>query len=189
MRVTVSLSPLLPIGYRREKEVLIYGPSSAVFFTANDPTLLQVSVKATTARGVRLYLKPLKAGTPILQARLGSPTGPILAQQEIDEFTIRSQSTAYIGVIETFPDGAKLVQTNLEMTPHVADLDVKLHIIIRGVTFEDSTLDKFLTTNAFTYDPISGKWLYAYRMIATPDLFTGTCHSIIVYQGSDRVGQ
>jgi len=177
------------IGYRREKEVLVYGPASAVYFTANDPTLLQVSVKETTARGVRLYLKPLKAGTPILQARLGSPTGPILAQQEVDEFTLRSQSTTTIGVIETFPDGAKLVQTNLEMDPHVADLDVKMHIIIRGVTFEDSTLDKALNTDAFTYDPASGKWLYAYQMIATPDLFTGTCHSIAIYQGSDQVGQ
>jgi hypothetical protein len=177
------------IGYRREKEVLVYGPAYAVFFTANDPTLLQVSVKETTARGVRLYLKPLKAGTPILQARLGSPTGTILAQQEVDEFTMRSQSTTTIGVVETFPDGSKRVQTNLEMDPQVLDLGVNLHIIIRGVTFEDSTLDKILTTNAFTYDPVSGKWLYAYQMIATPDLFTGTCHSIAIYQGSDPVGQ
>jgi len=138
---------------------------------------------------VRLYLIPLKAGTPILQARLGSPTGPILAQQELDEFTMRSQSTTTIGVVETFPDGAKRVQTNLEMDPQVLDLGVNLHIIIRGVTFEDSTLDKILTTNAFTYDPVSGKWLYAYQMIATPDLFTGTCHSITIYQGSDPVGQ
>jgi hypothetical protein len=177
------------IGYRREKEVLVYGPASAVYFTANDPTLLQVSVKETTARGVRLYLKPLKAGTPILQARLGSPTGPILAQQEVDEFTLRSQSTTTIGVVETFPDGAKLVQTNLEMAPHVADLAVKLHIIIRGVTFEDSTLDKTINTSDFTYDAASGKWLCAYRMISTPDLFTGSCHSIAIYQGSDPVGQ
>ena len=44
-------------------------------------------------------------------------------------------------------------------------------------------------TDAFTYDPVSGKWLYAYQMIATPDLFTGTCHSIAIYQGSDPVGQ
>jgi|GEM_PF-1473183 len=177
------------IGYRREKEVLIYGPASAVYFTANDPTLLQVSVKETTARGVRLYLKPLKSGTPILQARLGSPIGPILAQQEVDEFTLRSQAASYIGVLETFPDGSLLVGTNLEMDPQVLDLDVNLHIIIRGVTFEDSTLDKTLTTDDFIFDAASGKWLYPYRMIATPDLFTGTCHSIAVYQGSDQVGQ
>jgi hypothetical protein len=177
------------IGFRREKEVLVYGPASAVFFTANDPTLMQVSVKETTARSVRLYLKPLKAGTPILQARLGSPTGPILAQQEVDEFTLCSQATTYIGVLETFPDGAKLLQTNLEMGPQVVNLNVSMHIIIRGVTFEDSTLDKTINTSDFTYDAASGKWLCAYRMISTPDLFTGSCHSLAIYQGSDPVGQ
>lgn len=26
--------------------------------------------------------------------------------------------------------------------------------------------------------PLRGKWLCAYRMIASPDLFTGTCHMI-----------
>jgi hypothetical protein len=177
------------IGYRREKEVLVYGPASAVFFTANDPTLMQVSVKETTARGVRLYLKPLKAGTPILQARLGSPTGPILAQQEVDEFTLRSQATYYIGVVDTFPDGAKLLQTNLEMDPQVVNLNVSMHIIIRGVTFEDSTLDKTINTSDFTYDAARGKWLCAYRMISTPDLFTGSCHNLAIYQGNDWIGQ
>jgi hypothetical protein len=177
------------IGFRREKEVLIYGPASAVFFTANDPTLLQVSVKETTARGVRLYLKALKAGTPILQARLGSPTGPILAQQEVDEFALKTQADKVIYVVETFADGSKLLQTNLEMTPHVLDLAVRMHIIIRGVTFEDSTLDKALNTSAFTYHAASGKWLCPYGLIATPDLVTGSCHDIAIYQGADQVGK
>jgi hypothetical protein len=177
------------IGFRREKEVLIYGPAGNVYFTANDPTLLEVSVKETTPRGVRLYLKALKAGTLILQARLGSPTGPILAQQEVDEFAFKTQADKYICAIETFPDGSKLLQTNLEMNPQILDLAVRMHIIIRGVTFEDSTLDKALNTNDFTYDAASDKWLCPYRMIATPDLITGSCHDIAIYQGSDQVGK
>jgi hypothetical protein len=107
----------------------------------------------------------------------------------VDEFALCSQATTYIGVLETFPDGAKLLQTNLEMDPQVVNLNVSMHIIIRGVTFEDSTLDKIINTSDFTYDPVSGKWLYAYRMISTPDLFTGSCHSLAIYQGSDPVGQ
>jgi hypothetical protein len=177
------------IGFRREKEVLIYGPAGSVTFTANDPTLLEVSVKETTPRGVRLYLKALKAGTPILQARLGSPTGPILAQQEIDEFALKTQADKVIYVVETFADGSKLLQTNLEMTPHVLDLAVRMHIIIRGVTFEDSTLDKALNTSAFTYHAASDKWLCPYGLIATPDLVTGSCHDIAIYQGADQVGK
>jgi hypothetical protein len=148
-----------------------------------------VSLKEPTARGVRLYAKSLQAGTPVIQARLVSAAGPVIAQQEVDEFTLFSQATAYIGVVETFPDGAKLLQTNLEMDPKVENLVVKLHIIIRGVTFEDSTLDKEINTSDFAFDPVSGKWLYPYRLISTPDLFTGSCHSIAVYQGSDQVGQ
>ena len=176
------------IGYRREKEVLIYG-SDGIAFTANDGTLLQADVKEPTARGVRLYLKPLTNGTPVVQARLGGTSGLLITQQEIDEFTLKSRSTTFIGVVEEFPDGAKLVETFLEMDPHVPDLTVRLHIIIRGVTFEDSTLDNELSTNDFTYDEASGKWLYPYRMIATPDLFTGSCHTIAIYQGEDQVGQ
>jgi len=75
------------------------------------------------------------------------------------------------------------------MDPHVLNLTVRMHIIIRGVTFEDSTLDKTLNTNDFTFDAASGKWLYAYRLISTPDLFTGSCHNLAIYQGSDQVGQ
>jgi hypothetical protein len=177
------------IGYRREKEALIYGPTNAVVFTANDNALLQVSVKEPTDRGVRLYAKPLTNGTPVIQARLGSAGGPVVALQEVDEFTLRSQATTFIAVVETFPDGSKLLQTNLEMTPKVENLVVRMHIIIRGVTFEDSTLDMEINTSDFTYDAASGKWLYPYRMIASPDIQTGSCHDIAIYQGNDLVGQ
>jgi hypothetical protein len=64
-----------------------------------------------------------------------------------------------------------------------------MHIIIRGVTFEDSTLDKALITDDFTCNAASGKWLYTYRLISTPDLFTGSCHNLAIYQGSEQVGQ
>ena len=177
------------IGFRREKEVLVYGPTNAVVFTANAGALLQVSVKGPTDRGVRLYAKPLTNGMPVIQARLGSAGGPVVALQEVDEFTLRSQATTFIAVVETFPDGAKLLETNLELAPKVEGLMVRLHIVAKGVTFEDSTLDLAVNTSAFTYDAASGKWLYPYRMIASADFDAGSCHSIAVYQGSDQVGQ
>jgi len=45
-----------------------------------------------------------------------------------------------------------------------------------------------VNTSDFAYDAAKGKWLYAYRMIAAPDIHTGSCHDIAVYQGSDQVG-
>jgi hypothetical protein len=47
-----------------------------------------VSVKELTSTGARLYVRALKRGTPVLTARLGSATGPILMHREIDEFTM-----------------------------------------------------------------------------------------------------
>ena len=48
---------------------------------------------------------------------------------------------------------------------------------------------KTLNTSDFTFDAVSGKWLCAYRMISTPDLFTGSCHNLAIYQGNDWIGQ
>ncbi|MEI6212384.1 MAG: hypothetical protein WCR06_12255, partial [bacterium] len=67
------------IGYRREKEVIVNGTTNGLFFTASDPSVLEVSVKGSTVQGVRLYLKALKAGAPVLQIRIGSAIGPIIA--------------------------------------------------------------------------------------------------------------
>lgn len=59
----------------------------------------------------------------------------------------------------------------------------------KGVTFDDSTLDMEVNTSDFAYDAASGKWLYAYRMIASDDFDAGSCHSLAIYQGGDQVGQ
>jgi len=179
------------IGYRREKSVIVNGTTSGIVFTPNDSTLVTVSVKTQTVQGVRLYIKSLKAGSPVVQARLGGSTGQVVTQQEVDEFTLGSQATMYIGVVETFPDGAKLLQTNLEMFPKVENLIVTLNIFIVGNTFEDSTLVKTINTSDFTLDPASGKYLYPYRMIRSPGAQGGgsPCHTIKITQGSDQVGQ
>ena len=179
------------IGYRREKSVIVNGPADAIAFTPNDPALVEISVKTQTVQGVRLYIKTLDSGAPVVQARLGDNAGQILAQQEVDEFTLCSQATMYIGVVETFPDGAKLLQTNLEMFPKVENLIVTLNIFIVGNTFEDSTLVKTINTSHFTFDAASRKWLYPYRMIRSPGAQGGgaPCHTIKITQGSDQVGQ
>jgi hypothetical protein len=152
-----------------------------------------VSVKGAAledgVQGMRLYLKPAKSGTPVLQARVNGTCGPLIKQQEVDEFTLDTQATEFIGVIETFADGSMLVQTNLELSPKVENLIVTLNIFVSGVTFEDSTLVKTLNTSAFTLDAESGKYLYPYQMIVTPGIKTGTCHTIKVMQGSEQAGQ
>jgi hypothetical protein len=183
------------IGYQREKFVAVSPATSigTVSFIANNPVLLGVSVKGSAVesgvQGQKLYLKTLGRGTPVLQARLNGTTGPLIKQQEVDEFTLDTQATKFIGVIETFADGSMLAQTNLEMSPKVENLSVTLNIFVSGVTFEDSTLVKTLNTSSFTLDTESGDYLHPYQMIVTPGIKTGTCHTIKVWQGNEQVGQ
>jgi len=86
------------VGYKREKGVEVYGPLDQIFFTSKNPNL-EVSVKTNTSYGVRLYLKPTSRTEPVIvQARLGSINGPVLAEQRIDAFDIDYSPITHIGV-------------------------------------------------------------------------------------------
>ncbi|MEO5368146.1 MAG: hypothetical protein H7831_17700, partial [Magnetococcus sp. WYHC-3] len=119
------------VGYKREKGVTMYGPTNQVFFTAKDSKLLEVSVKGPTSYGVRLYLKALKRGTPVVQARLGSKTGPILAEQEVDEFTVDSSAATHV-VVNGATDTAN---TFLTMKPWIPNLVVNCSMYAHFSTF------------------------------------------------------
>jgi hypothetical protein len=169
------------VGYRREKDVEVSGALDQVLLT-------EVSVKEPTPRGARLYITAQTNSTSMSRAWLNGPPR-LITQQAIDGFLLQTQAKKYIQVVSIFPDGSRLLQTNLEMIPKVENLVVRMHIFISGVTFEDSTLDMVINTSDFTYDAASGKWLYPYRMIAAPGVTYGACHTIAIYQGSDQVGQ
>jgi hypothetical protein len=78
------------VNFRREKDVTITPAECAaeVIFGSSTPAQLEASVKELTTSGATLYLKPRCRGTPVLTARLGGPTGPLLASREVDEFTL-----------------------------------------------------------------------------------------------------
>ena len=61
------------VGYQRVKDVIVQAPSNEVFFTANVVQLLSVSVIGTTLQGFKLGLRAIQRGSPVLEARLGSP--------------------------------------------------------------------------------------------------------------------
>jgi hypothetical protein len=90
------------VGFKREKGVdIVGGTATDVTFTTNDAYLLEVSLKEATTYGARLYLKALKRGTPVLQARLGGATGPLMGMQEIDEFTVETEASEHVVINAT----------------------------------------------------------------------------------------
>jgi hypothetical protein len=140
------------VGYRREKGVAVYGPTDQVFFTAQDPALLEVSVKEQTHYGVRLYLKALGRGTPVVQARLGSATGPILAEQEVDEFILDTSAAQHL-VVNGDTDTANTIMT---MKPWVPNLDINGAIFASYSTFAGGATAYTLNTSDQTSVDVNG---------------------------------
>jgi len=182
--VNLNGSTACQIAYNRVKTINIDGAGYPdVSFVGNN--LLFISLKEETATGCDLYLEPITSGTPAYHCRLGGETGPIIVNQDVDEFTLTSQATTIIEFMEIFEDGCVLVETNLEMFPKIPGLQVDLHIFVSGVTFEDSTLDKTIMTDDFSTASPS---LHPYQMIANPGISTGTCHTIKIYQNNVQIG-
>jgi len=141
----------------------IFGDPTAITFTANDPTLLEVSIKEYTPYGARLYLKTLKRGTPILQARIGGPGGDIVAQQEIDEFTI--DGTVRTNVVTA--QDAGVATCTLTFRPWVNDLSVRLSMFAHTATFSGGATEVRTNTSIqsefhVVQDPDTGETVAKY---------------------------
>ena len=130
----------------------VYGPTNQVFFTAKDPTLLEVSVKEVTSYGVRLYLKALGRGTPVVQARLGSATGPILAEQELDEFILDTSAVQHL-VVNGDTDTANSIVT---MSPWIPNVDVNFAMFAHYSTFAGGATAYTLNTSDQTSVDVNG---------------------------------
>jgi hypothetical protein len=175
--------------YKRIKDVLISPLVSAlslVVFTADDPERMQVALNASTATGVRLNLRPFQMDRrPVLQARLGDG-GAIIVQQPVDVFTIHTSAEKSMAVVQQFPDGSLLGEAILTMNPPVADLDIKMHAFVAGVTFDDSTAERDISSNILQVNR-DGAGTYVYRMIRGANIPHGFCHSLTVFQKGVQV--
>jgi len=130
----------------------VYGPLNQIFFTSKNPNL-EVSVKTNTSYGVRLYLKPTSRTEPVIvQARLGSATGPVLAEQKIDAFDIDYSPITHIVV-----NGATgIANTYMTMKPWVPNLDVNYAMFASFSTFADGSIAYKVNTSDFTTKNVNG---------------------------------
>jgi PKD repeat protein len=152
------------LGYTREKYIIVQAPSNEVFFTANVPALLNVGVKALTAQGVTLRLTALQRGSPVLQVRLGSPTGPVVAQQPVDEFTLDSSAVPGIIVVDDSETGI----ATLRMRPYIPGIRFDFSMFASSSTFYGGVRSYSINTSDATaptsepgfqteYDPNTGE--------------------------------
>ena len=88
------------------------------------------------------------------------------------------QEEGYVKVIETFPDGSKLIEGYVVMNEVPADLKLTLSMIASSIVFEDGTRTKTLTAADFDEHGVA-----RYNIIMPSYAVTATCHNITMYQG------
>lgn len=79
---------LCEVGFTRDVDVEIDPFDAPITFIGNSQLL--VTTEAIAQDLANLHVTPLRRGTPRLQARINGAQGPLIAEQEIHEFTIDS---------------------------------------------------------------------------------------------------
>ena len=113
----------------------------------------------------------------------GGANGPIMANKKLDGFWIQAAVDSYMWIVEEYEDGSTLWKQDM-VTKNVPDtVDIQLNIIIAGVTFEDMTIERWITANDL--DELGE---YLFHLIRPESVTASACHTIKVYQDGVFLG-
>jgi len=115
-------------------------------------------------------------------ARLGVG-GPVLTNSAFEGFRFFSSWQTDVEVLSTFEDGSRLVAMGLVLSPVLSQVAVRVNIVVGGITFDDGTLIKTLTSADFNALGES-----QVRFILPASATTSVCHETRVYQGPVLLG-
>jgi hypothetical protein len=188
--VVAEPSPIAcAVNYTRVKDItLISGADKdLVTWAASDPwiQLSPVMVANAPATQMRFTLKPTENRSAWLIGRINGETGAILANKQVRPFTLTSDSLGYIAIEQAYLDGSILCSANLFLEPIIKDLDIKLYTFSSGVTFEDSSIIRWLTGGDFKSVNTIG--IYRYGILRAPGFQTHICHGWVAYQNGIAV--
>ena len=114
--------------------------------------------------------------------RIGK-NGPIVGDVAIDGFRLFNCQETWLDVIQNFPDGSQLIEAGFIMSPVNKNVQIKLKIIVSGVTFQDGTLVKTITGNDF--DSLG---ICRVNFIRSAGVKTSVCHTTKVFEGDTLIG-
>ena len=112
------------------------------------------------------------------------PGGPILGSQHLDGFWVQAAVDSYFWVLQTYPDGSQLWQDEIFTKNVPASVSIQIHIFIGGVTFDDGTTTRWITSTN-----LDALGTYTFDMIRPASVTHSTCHTIYMYQGSTYLGE
>jgi hypothetical protein len=116
-------------------------------------------------------------------ARLGQG-GPVLCSQRIEPFTMRAAVDGFFWVAQVYPDGRQLWYNQIVAARVPATVNMELKVFVGGVTFDDLTLVRWITSADLS--PLDE---YSLGLIRSPGLSTSSCHTLRAYQDGVYLGE
>lgn len=117
--------------------------------------------------------------------RINGENGAIVASKVVRPFVLTTDAKQAIYTEMVYPDGSLLCRVDLSMTPLVPGLDTQIYAAVSGLTFDDSTMARWITSNDFTLN--NGQGVYRFRLIIAPSVSPRSCHWYVAYDKGVQV--
>ncbi len=170
--------PFVTLGYPREWLNPLL-PAGTVVESDSRMEVVELAPPPTGGRNFRLRIDTT-AEKRVMLARLndGTQQGPILDQAIITGVGVYSGAQTGIYLLDQYSDGSSLVEMHLVLSDFPEGFRAKISIFAAGVTFEDGTLERWITAADF-----DAQGQLKMRFIMAAGSYTSVCHRLYIYQG------
>lgn len=173
------------VNYERKKPVSVLGGSAVgVWVGSSWPSAMSVRRTAFGDGNLMLALKPTKLGASYV-LRLGNQDGPVLFAGPVDAFSATYSASTKFAIVGTYPDGTRIGEGTITMTPLVPAVDVQLSLWGSGTSFMDGATTNWLSTTAF--DRSGSVGLGHYQIVIAATRTGHVCHAIRFYQSGIQI--
>jgi hypothetical protein len=158
-----------------------------VHFVSQNPNLLTIEKMQLIGSKLRLKVTPLQRGKPVIEARLGSPNGPVLAFQEIDEFTWDFPANSAI----LFDADTGIGESSITIKADLDYLNVIFNMFASKASFKNGAWAFSAKTDTFFKkpDPSFGFIRTLDYVLEMPMGEMSYCFSAVVFQGDLAVSR
>jgi hypothetical protein len=167
----------------KQRDWTFVGMSSNTVFEVDSTVELSVMPQTPNSSLQTVSLKASEAnGEHRVVARAGED-GPILDTTRLDTCWVQNAADGYFWTVESFDDSELWEVVSIQRSlPDTVDLKIK--VIVGGVTFDDYTLERWITSA--DYDDAG---LYRFRLFHPNDAETSVCHTVMAYQNGLFIGE
>jgi len=169
--------PDVTLGYTREWLNPLL-PANAIVESDSRMEVLELPQPATGGRDFRLHIDAPEQRVMLARLNDGTQKGPILDRAVVTGLRICSGAQTGVYLVEQYSDGSRLVEMRVILSSVPDDFRAKFSIFAAGVTFEDGTLEKWVTKADF-----DSQGQLIIRFIMAPNSYTSVCHHLYIYQG------